>query len=185
MKGVGFWFSLSLPEERPWPQALSQGILFHSPVTNAAGQLSFHCLTESPHNILFIFITFSHYQLLSWACPKSHLNSLLSLVIMLPRFYNYLVLSSIASVKAPQLWSLTIPRDLPYSWRISHPLEKGKIWLVCGSTESFPIPHNHYAASSPHYSASKSSQRAAHRCSLLGACRKVSQAANQSQSKLY
>lgn len=183
MKGVGFWFSLSLTggekeknNNKKKKKLTSCSfwrhvILFtcHKCSRWIVGELSFQCITKSSHNILFIFITFSCYQLLIWACPKSHLNSLFSLVETLPSVYNYLILSSRASIKAPQLWSLTIQRDLPSSCRISHPPQKGNIWLVCGNEKAFPIPHNHCAASSECYSTSKSSQTAACRCNLLGA----------------
>lgn len=100
MKGAGFRFSLSSQKGRKkttknWPRALSEGILFYSPATDAVGELSFHCFTKSAHNTLFTSITFSHCQLLMWAhwaCPQSLRSSWFSSVEALPGFCNYSVL---------------------------------------------------------------------------------------------
>lgn len=68
-----------------------------------------------------------------------------------------------------------------HAWRPTILLQKGSTWLVHGSKKTFHIPHHRSTASSQLYSTSKSSQTAA--CNLLGACCKISQTPNKSQSK--
>lgn len=74
---------------------------------------------------------------------------------MLPGFYNYLILSSVASFRSSSHRSLTILLEN------QPPLQTGTIWLVCGSEKAFPIPHHHSAAPSQNYSTLNSSQTAA------------------------
>lgn len=104
MKGVGFWFTPSVPgKEKTAPQRNSRSFSKYYPLFSCH-RCSASCPSTawlSPHTTSCLFHHISHYQLLGWACPKSHLSLLLSLVEMLPSFGNCLILISIASLKAP------------------------------------------------------------------------------------
>lgn len=157
MKGVGFWFTPSVPgKEKTAPQLNSSSFSKYYPLFTChrcSARVVLPLLDWVPTQHLIYFHHISHYQLLGWACPKSHLSSLLSLVEMLPSFGNCLILSSIASLKAPQPWSLSLRRGPSSSWRTSRPLPSGSLWLTHGGRESLPVPRHLCTASSQHYSA--------------------------------